>query len=294
MNAASTLTAKAMALALGGALSTVGLSLTANAAGATATTTPTIAYTTVDMGARASYPLGGTYLNPPIGAVTMAGVQFNLANIALITSGTNMPLASTVHKPLSVSLLMNSAYGYNYYKNQVVGRVHLTFSDGSSQDTDLVAGGQIREWWLNSGYLIDTLSSPATKQVWSGQGQAGTGVAAGAVIDMLTVAVAPTAADLTGISVSDSASSPFDILVSGVTVAYDATPKPTRPGNSGNTPAAQNSQAQQHANSANFTGQSPAQGKSAASANAGLATPAISNASPAATETDKHTNRSHR
>jgi hypothetical protein len=293
MNAASTLTAKAIALALGGALSTLGLSLTANAAAATTTTAPTLGYATVDMGALASHPLAGTYLNPPTGATTFSSVPFNLANIALITSGSHMPLTSTVHKPLSVSVLMNSAYGYNYYKNQVVGRVHLTFSDGTSQDTDLVAGGQIREWWLNSGYLIDTLSSPAAKQVWSGQGQVGTG-AGTAVIDMLTVTVAPTTADLTGISVSDNANSPFDIMVSGVTVAYDATPKPTRPGNSGNTPAAQNSQAQQHANSANFTGQSPAQGKSAASANAGLATPAISNASPAATETDKHTNRSHR
>jgi hypothetical protein len=293
MNAASTLTAKAIALALGGALSTLGLSLTANAAAATTTTAPTLGYATVDMGALASHPLAGTYLNPPTGATTFSSVPFNLANIALITSGSDMPLTSTVHKPLSVSVLMNSAYGYNYYKNQVVGRVHLTFSDGTSQDTDLVAGGQIREWWLNSGYLIDTLSSPAAKQVWSGQGQVGTG-AGTAVIDMLTVTVAPTTADLTGISVSDNANSPFDIMVSGVTVAYDATPKPTRPGNSGNTPAAQNSQAQQHANSANFTGQSPAQGKSAASANAGLATPAISNASPAATETDKHTNRSHR
>jgi hypothetical protein len=228
-----------------------------------------------------------------MGATTLSGVPFNLANIALITSGNNMPLTSTVHKPLSVSVLMNSAYGYNYYKNQVVGRVHLTFSDGSAQDTNLLAGGQIREWWLNSGYLIDTLSSASTKQVWSGQGQAGTG-AGSAVIDMLTVSVAPTTADLTGISVSDDASSPFDILVSGVTVGYDATPKPSRPGNSGNTPAATHSQAADHANSAIFTGQSPAQGKSPASANAVLATPTTAKTSDSATDSEKHTNRSHR
>ncbi|GAC1484432.1 MAG: hypothetical protein PVSMB9_10290 [Candidatus Dormibacteria bacterium] len=97
--------------------------------------------------------------------------------------------------------------------------------------------------------------------------------------------VASTSADLTGISVSDNASSPFDLMVSGVTVSYDATP--TRPGNSGNTPAAVNSQAGLHAKSANFTGQSPAQSASAASASAGTTTPATSDG-------DKHTNRSHR
>lgn len=288
MNAAATLTTKLTALALGGALSTIGLSVTANAAAVTGSSTPTVAYTTVDMGALAAYPLTGTYQNPPMGAASMAGVPFNLANIALVTSGHNLPLTSSVHKPLSVSVLMNSAFGYRYYANQVVGRVHLTFSDGTAQDTDLVAGGTVREWWLNSGYLIDTLSSASTKNVWQGQGQPATGIGtAPAVIDMLTVTVAPTAADLTGISVSDAASSPFDLLVDGVTVAYDATVKPTRPGNSGNTPAALNSQADLHAKSANFTGQSPAQGDSAASASAGMATPAM-------TDGDKHTTHSHR
>ena len=288
MNAATALTAKLTALALGGALSTVGLSMTASAATATTSGGPVVAYTTVDMGALASHPLTGTYLNPPTGSTTLAGVPFNLANIALITSGNNMPLTSTVHKPLSVSVLMNSAYGFRSYANQVVGRVHLSFSDGTTQDTNLVAGGTVREWWLNTGYLIDTLSSSSTKNAWQGQGAPATGIGtAPAVIDMLTVTVAPTSADLTGISVGDDAGSPFDLMVSGVTVAYDATVKPTRPGNSGNTPAAQNSQAPLHAKSAIFTGTSPSQGQASQSATAGMATPAT-------TDGDKHTSRSHR
>jgi hypothetical protein len=289
MNAAGLITTKAIALAAAGAVSTLGFSVSAAAANLTTTPTPTIAYTTVAMGSLAAYPLTGTYVNPPTGASTLSGVPFSLANIALVTSGNNLPLTSTVHKPLAVSVLMNSAFGYYSYKGQTVGRVHLTFSDGSAQDTDLVAGGQVREWWLNSGYLIDTLSSSSARNVWQGQGVPAAGIGTNpAVIDMVTMAVAPTTADLTGISISDAASSPFDLLISGVTVSYDATTKPTRPGNSGNTPAAQHSQAGDHAKSANFTGQSPAQGKSTASATAGMATPATTT-----TDGDKHTNRGH-
>ena len=287
MNAAGIITTKAIALAAAGAVSTLGFSLSAAAANLTTTPTPTIGYTTLDMGALAKYPLAGTYVNPPTGAASLSGVPFTLANIALVTSGNNLPLTSAVHKPLSVSVLMNSAFGYYSYKGQTVGTVHLTFSDGSAQDTNLVAGGQVREWWLNSGYLIDTLSSPQAKNVWQGQGVPAAGIGTNpAVIDMVTVAIAPTTADLTGISVSDAASSPFDLLVSGVTVAYDATTKPTRPGNSGNTPAAQHSKAPEHSNSANFTGTNPSQSTKKVTTSAAT-TDATTN------DSDKHTNRGH-
>ncbi|MDQ6711439.1 MAG: hypothetical protein M3Z11_12920, partial [Candidatus Dormibacteraeota bacterium] len=153
MNAVSLITAKGLILALGGSLSL----------SATPTTPPAPAapsYVKVDLGAAATYPLAGTYVNPPTGAVTFGTVPFTMANIALLTSGTKLDLPATVSRPASVSLLVNSAYGYASLKGQSVGRVHLTFSDGSAQDTDLVAGSLVREWWLGNGYLT-TLSGAA-------------------------------------------------------------------------------------------------------------------------------------
>ena len=83
MNAAGIITTKAIALAAAGAVSTLGFSLSVAAANLTTTPTPTIGYTTVDMGALAKYPLAGTYVNPPTGTLrgVLATAKFELAAI---------------------------------------------------------------------------------------------------------------------------------------------------------------------------------------------------------------------
>jgi hypothetical protein len=277
MNAAASLVTKAMAVAVGGALMS-GLS-------AAAQTTSLTLYAPAPLGAQATFPVANLYANAPVGSVTLGGIPFNVLNSAWIKSGTSASVTTNSPKPLSVYLLLNSAYGTLNYSGQTVGRVHLTFSDGSSQDTNLVAGGNIREWWTGSG-LINTVSDPANTMVWQGQGQQAMQLAGPAHLDMLNVKIAATTANLTGVTVTSSAPSPYFMLLDGITVAYDPM---SRPGNSGNTPAAQNSQAGDHAKSANFTGTDPAQ--STKNAPAALATSTSTDTKT--NDSDKHTNRGH-
>ncbi|HEY0491871.1 MAG TPA: hypothetical protein VGD57_00195 [Candidatus Dormibacteraeota bacterium] len=213
MNAATLLTAKGLILALGG-------SLTLSASPASAPATSTTSFLKVDLGATAIYPLGGTYVNPPTGAVTLGNVPFTMANISLLTSGTKLDLPAVASRPSSVSVLVNSAYGFSELSGQTVGKLHLTFSDGTAQDTDIVGGTLVREWWLGPGYLT-SLTGSASQNVWQGQGQPATGIGtATAVIDMLTATVKPTSASLASVSVQNNAGAPFDLMVSGLTVAY--------------------------------------------------------------------------
>ena len=284
MNAAASLVTKAMAVAVGGAL--------VSALSAAAQTTSLTLYAPAPLGAQATFPVANLYSNAPVGSVTLGGIPFNVLNSAWIKSGMSASVTTNAPKPLSVYLLLNSAYGTTNYSGQTVGRVHLTFSDGSFQDTNLVAGGNIREWWTGSG-LINTVTDPANTMVWQGQGQPAMQLSGPAHLDMLNVTVAATSANLTGVTVSSTAPSPYFMLLDGITVAYDPM---SRPGNSGNTPAAQNSQAGDHANSANFTGTNPAQ--STKNAPAAPATLVSTNATMASTSTqtndsDKHTNRGH-
>jgi hypothetical protein len=285
MKAAASLVTKAMVVAVGGALMT-GLS-------AAAQTTSLTLYTPEPLGAQATYAVSNIYANAPLGSVTLGSIPFNVANTAWAGSGQQYQVPTNAPKPLNVYILLNSSNGTSSYQGQTVGRVHLTFSDGSSQDTNLVAGGNIREWWTG-GSLVSTLSNPTTSQVWEGQAQPAMGVNGTAHIDMLNVKVATTSADLTGVSIVNSAAGSYWMFVSGLTVAYDPI---ARPGNSQNTPAALHSQAGEHSNSANFTGTSPAQGKSTASATPTTsATPTASptaSAATATTDSDKHSNHGH-
>ena len=238
---------------------------------------------TVALGTQATVPLAGLYVSAPTGMATLGGHPFDLrsGNLVLLGNGQNVSFSGSWKNTQAVYLLLNTFNTYWWYQGSVIGQVRLTFSDGTTQSTALTVGGNVREWRTGSGFTVNTLSDPAAANVWAGTAQSSMG-GGNAVIDMLTMTVQATGKTLTGIGVSDvNTWGALHVMMSGVTVNF----KPfTRPGNSGNTPAALNSQAPQHANSANFTGQSPAEGRSANSANAGVNT-------PAATDQDKHTNR---
>ena len=215
MNAAATLVTKAMAVALGSALTTGGLS----AAGHTTSLT---LYTPEPLGTQATYAVSNIYASAPAGAVSFGGIPFTVANTAWAGSGQQYSVPINASRPLNVYILLNSSNATLGYKGQAVGRVHLTFSDGSSQDTNLVAGGEIREWWSGSGSLVDTLTDPSTSTVWQGQAQAAMGVSGPAHIDMLNVKIGSTSANLTGVSIVNTAAAPYWMFASGVTVAYRA------------------------------------------------------------------------
>jgi hypothetical protein len=199
------------------------------------------------------------YVTPPASLLTSGGVPFTLGNAYWLHYG-DQPATATVNydKPVAVYLLINTSWTDAAFAGKTVGTVHLTYSDGTSKDTALVVGANIREWEIGIGWTANTLSSSATASVWQGQGQAAQGGAMG-TIDMLTISAIPTSASahLTGVTVSDTNNSHMGIVFQGLTVLYDPI---VRPGNSGNTPAATNSQAPEHSNSQNFTGVSPAKG----------------------------------
>jgi len=229
MNAAGTL-GKAIIVTAGGVFATTSIALAA--ALTPAPIQPSVVYLPVDLGAQATYALSNIYVNPPTGAVKLGSVPFTTANTGWAVPGAQFAVTVNTHNTKSVHLLLNSSNATLTYKGATVGKIHLTFSDGSVQDTNLVVGGNVREWWTGSGFLVDTLSDPSTTNVW--QGAAQPGMAAGtAIIDMLSVNVKSTTANLTGVSFVNAAAAPYDLFTSGLTVAYQPT-APVVGGGNGN------------------------------------------------------------
>lgn len=246
----------------------------------------------LSLGASAQLPLLQSYQNPPTGLVTFSGHSFDMSsgNEVQLQDGKSASFSGSFRNPQAVYVLVNTYDSFWWYDGVTAGTVTLNFSDGSTQNANLTVGGNVREWRVGANGVIGTTTDPANLNVWNGAAQPTVG-GGNAVIDMLTVTVTSTGKTLTGVTLKSSGVNngwaPLGMLVSAVTVDY----KPfTRPGNSGNTPAAQNSQAQDHSNSANFTGQSPAQGNSSANGGAGVATPATTQTPGTSSAPSKHTN----
>src|SRR3989440_629255 len=202
--------------------------------------------TTVALGAQATIPLSSMYAGAPSGITTLGGHSFDLSsgNLIQLSNGQSVTFAGSWANATSAYLLLNSANTYLWYDQTVVGNVTITFSDGSTQSTDLMVGSNLREWRIGAGFTDNTITDPAAAQVWGGTALDGTA----ATIDMLTITMAGTK---TATSIAVSNINGFGALVinlAGLTIdPQNPQPKPqpqcTRPGNSCTTPAAQNSQA---------------------------------------------------
>jgi hypothetical protein len=217
----------------------------------------------VPLGSQAQVALSSFYVNPPAGSSTLGDVTFDLSggSFVYLPTGTSASFAASVKNATALHMLLNTSYTWSWYKGMKIGEVNLQFADGTNQTTDLISGKNIREWRIGAGAIATTsLSDPATQTVFTGDPVNGAGPA---VIDMLTISI-PSPKTLTGVSIANTTWDALHIMLSGMTASY----RSARPGNSGNTPAAENSKASEHSNSAIFTGQSPAQG--AASGQAGL------------------------
>lgn len=170
-------------------------------------------------------PLSALYVNAPSGATTLGTIPFNLGGWYSLMPGQSASMAfKRMKDPIAAYVLLNSGNTFFAYANRPAGRVRLTFSDGSFQDTALIVGSNIREWRTGAAaFTVTTLSSPDATNVWTGQAINGGGTA---VLDMLTVTVAPTKAALTGISVTNTVTPPpgtppLGIIFAGVTVRTD-------------------------------------------------------------------------
>jgi len=225
----------------------------------------------VALGAQATVPLSGLYAGGPTGSVSLGGHTFDLSagNLASLANGQSVSFSGSWANATGAYLLLNSANTYLWYDQTVVGNVTLTFSDGTTQSTDLMVGSNLREWRTGAGFTVNLITDPAAAQVWSGtDGSA-------AVIDMLSISLTGTKT-LTSVTVNDTNGwGALAISLSGLTISSpDPAPAPapdptcTRPGNSCNTPAAVNSNSQKWL-------------------------PSTSATTPSTTTIDKHTNSGH-
>ena len=210
------------------------------------------------LGTLATYPLSAAYATVPTGQATLGGHTFDMTsgNMVKLATNASASFAGSYQNPTAVHLLLNSANTYSWYAGTPVGTVVLTFSDGTTQTATLTVGSNLREWYIGGFGVVNTVSdvtpsttTPYSSQVWTTTVLGGTGTA---VLDMLTVPVTTANTTLTSVQVTNN--NPYGgaltIDLSGLTVELAAPPVPTpqpgsdclRPGNSCNTPAAQNSQ----------------------------------------------------
>ncbi len=199
---------------------------------------------TVALGASATLPLSSLYASAPSGTASLGGHAFDLSggNLVSLGNGQSVTYTGSWSNAQSVLLLLNTMNTYLWYDQTQVGTVTLTFSDGTTQVTDLTVGGNVREWRTGAGNTVNWINDPATTTVWNGSAIDGSA----AVIDMLTISLAGTQT-ITSIAVSNTNGwGALHIDLAGLTidpVAVAQTPTCIRPGNSCNTPAAINSQA---------------------------------------------------
>ncbi len=199
---------------------------------------------TVALGASATIPLSSLYASAPSGTASLGGHAFDLSggNLVSLGNGQSVTYTGSWSNAQSVLLLLNTMNTYLWYDQTQVGTVTLTFSDGTTQVTNLTVGGNVREWRTGAGNTVNWINDPATTTVWNGSAIDGSA----AVIDMLTISLAGTQT-ITSIAVSNTNGwGALHIDLAGLTidpVAVAQTPTCIRPGNSCNTPAAINSQA---------------------------------------------------
>ena len=200
--------------------------------------------TTVALGAQATVALSSLYASAPTGSTSLGGHPFDLSggNLVSLGSGESVTYTGSWSNAQSVYLLLNTMNTYFWYDQSVVGNVTLTFSDGTTQSSNLTVGGNIREWRTGAGNTVTWTSDPATSYVWSGSATDGSA----ATIDMLTINLTGSTKTISSVAINNTNGwGSLRVDLAGLTVDPQVaqTPSCIRPGNSCNTDAAINSQA---------------------------------------------------
>ncbi len=202
----------------------------------------------VTLGTQATVSLISRYTTTPTGQATLGGHTFDMTsgNLIPLANGGSANFTGSYQNAKAVYLLLNTANTFSWYAGSVAGTVVLTFSDNTTQSTNLVIGANLREWRIGALGVVNTLTDPAAAPVWTTMAQPSMG-GGNAVLDMLTVPVGTTGKTLTAVTLRNTNGwGSLQIDLSGLTVDFTP-PAPQltciRPGNSCNTPAAQNSQA---------------------------------------------------
>jgi hypothetical protein len=218
----------------------------------------------VALGAQATLPLSTLYVSAPTGITSLGGHSFDLSggNILTLGNGQTATFSGSWTNASSAYALLNTFNTYWWYQGAVVGNLTFTFSDGTTQSTDLTVGGNVREWRTGAGFTVNTLSDPAAANVWTGSAQPGMGGGT-AVIDMLSIQLP--GKTVTSVTLNDvNTWGALQIDLAGLTIDPVApTATCVRPGKSalGKAQACAHSEAPGHAQSANFTATPTAPGQ---------------------------------
>jgi len=183
----------------------------------------------VGLGTQATLSLSGYYTTTPTGQATLGGHTFDMTsgNAVKMLNGGSASFTGSYQNAKAVYLLLNTANTYNWYAGSVVGTVVLTFSDGTTQSTDLLIGGNLREWRIGAAGVVNILTDPAAAPVWNTTAQTSMGGGA-AVLDMLTIPVATAGKTLTTVTVTDTnAWGALQMDLAGLTADFTQPAPPT-------------------------------------------------------------------
>jgi hypothetical protein len=185
----------------------------------------------IPLGSTATVALNSWYVAPPSGQALLGGHTFDLTsgNLILLANGQSVSFTGSYAGVKGAYLLLNSSNTYSYYTDSVVGQVVLTFSDGTTQATDLVVGTNLREWRIGAGATVSTVVPGAgSTQAWTGTAQPGMGGGT-AVIDMLGIPVTTAGKTLSSVTLNDTNTfGALHLQLAGLTVDWTApTPTPT-------------------------------------------------------------------
>jgi hypothetical protein len=184
------------------------------------------------LGAQATNPLIGWYATTPTGQAALGGHTFDMTggNFIALANGGSASFTGSAQNAKAVYLLLNTSNTQSWYSGSVVGTVVLTFSDGTTQSTDLTIGANLREWRTGAAGVVSTVTDPASSEVWTTTAQATMGGGT-AVLDMLTVPVVASGKTLTGVTLTDTNGwGNLQMQISGLTADFTPpapTPTPT-------------------------------------------------------------------
>ena len=147
------------------------------------------------------------YADPPLGENHLGGVKFQLLSGPSVfdtsaarfieADGTikcELGIPEAVGSVKSVHLLINAGGGFRFDETSKtplewmkIGKIELQFDDGSSQATELILGGNVREWAIGNspGKLVDRVDDPKARLAWRGRNTSGKQ----AVIDQLEIPI---------------------------------------------------------------------------------------------------------
>jgi len=200
-------------------------------------------FSQVDLRPIANWPID--YLvNPLSGSVSFANIPFTIltgekSNFQtqhglLMELPTQGKVEVNIDRPIAIHILLNAEYLYNNIPGYKVGEIDLSFVNGSTLNTPIIAYQSVRDAWEYESKADDALSSQQPmsapldgiewRNVWV-ENQMRGGEPAKAYIDMLTIFVTEPLASstLTSITIKDTSvdtveSTEPSLRVMGITV----------------------------------------------------------------------------